>query len=106
VLASLPAGDGTPLAPPARAAIEARFEDWSREGVRVLALATRALLPRRRLRSRDEARLAFRGFLAFVDRRRAWRGGARTGALGVGIKLITGDAKLVALHVARAVGWH
>jgi Mg2+-importing ATPase len=98
--------DGTPLAPPARAAIEARFEDWSSEGVRVLALATRALPRRTSYTAGDEAGLAFRGFLAFVDRPK--EGVAKTvrelGALGVGIKLITGDAKLVALHVARAVG--
>ncbi|MFO1401835.1 MAG: HAD-IC family P-type ATPase [Steroidobacteraceae bacterium] len=34
--------DGTPLDAAARAAIEARFEAWSRDGVRVLALATRS----------------------------------------------------------------
>jgi Mg2+-importing ATPase len=98
--------DGAPLDAAARAAIEARFEAWSRDGVRVLALATRTLPRQASYCAADEDALSFRGFLAFVDRPK--EGVARAvrelGALGVGVKLITGDARLVALHVARAVG--
>ncbi len=98
--------DAKPLEPAARAAIEAHFEEWSREGVRVLALATRALPRRPAYAAADETGLAFRGFLAFLDRPKegVTKTIAELGALGVSIKLITGDAKLVALHVARAVG--
>jgi Mg2+-importing ATPase len=98
--------EGTPLTPEQRAAIEARFEAWSRDGVRVLALATCALPRRESYSASDETGLAFRGFLAFVDRPKAGVAKAvrELGTLGVGIKLITGDARLVAQHVARAVG--
>ncbi len=97
---------GEPLDAAARAAIEARFEAWSRDGVRVLAVATRTLPRRDAYGPDEESGLSFRGFLAFVDRPK--EGVARAvrelQALGVSVKLISGDARLVALHVARAVG--
>jgi Mg2+-importing ATPase len=66
----------------------------------------RARPSRRASRPADECELSFRGFLAFVDQPKDDAATAirELGALGVGIKLITGDARLVALHVARAVG--
>lgn len=54
----------------------------------------------------DEAELTFDGFLTFVDRPKP---GAREALadlrrLGVRVKIITGDARLVAEHIARQVG--
>ena len=72
----------------------------------LLALAV-ADVPRREHYDRsDERDLLFMGFLTFLDRPKE---GAATAireleALGVFLKLITGDSKLVALHVAGLVG--
>ena len=54
----------------------------------------------------DERELSFVGFLTFVDRpKEGVRGHWRTWpASGCAVKLITGDSKLVAQHVADAVG--
>jgi Mg2+-importing ATPase len=98
--------DGAPLDEARRAALEARVEAWSREGTRVLAVATRAL-DRRGVYSRDDEHdLTFRGFLTFSDRPKpeARQALADLAALGVSIKVISGDSRLVAQHVASLVG--
>jgi len=98
--------DGRALDAAGRAALRARHDGWTSQGIRVLAVATRDLevLPSYR---RDEERdLTFAGFLTFLDRPK--QGAARTlsdlAALGVTVKLITGDSRLVAQHVAALVG--
>ncbi len=97
---------GGPLDAPLRESLQRRFDAWSQQGVRVLALAARSIEARESY-SRDEERsLTFCGFLAFVDQAKE---GAREAILelsrvGVSIKLITGDSRLVAEHVAREVG--
>ncbi len=85
----------------------ALYEAWSRQGIRVLAVATRALRARRPAYGRDDERdLDLRGFLTFLDRPKEGVGDALAdlGALGVSVKLITGDSRLVAQHVAGLVG--
>ncbi|MCC6623805.1 MAG: magnesium-translocating P-type ATPase [Deltaproteobacteria bacterium] len=95
-----------PLDDPTRAALEARFEAWSRDGVRVLAVAERDLAPDEAWGREAEAGLRFVGFLGFADPPKAGVGDtlAALAGLGVRVKLITGDARLVAEHVAREVG--
>jgi Mg2+-importing ATPase len=89
-----------------RERLEARFAAWSEQGYRVLGVATRALPRRARYDRADESEMTFAGFLLFSDPPKA--GVARVLAalreLGVAIKLITGDNRLVSLHVARQVG--
>nr|WP_225937653.1 magnesium-translocating P-type ATPase [Myxococcus sp. RHSTA-1-4] len=97
---------GAPLDAPLREGLQRRFEAWSREGIRVLALATRSIEPRERYAREEERELTFMGFLAFTDRPKE---GVREAILelsrmGVDIKLITGDSRQVAEHVARQVG--
>ena len=98
--------DGTPLDDAARAALEHLHEQWSANGVRVIAVATRELAPVGTYGRDDERELAFAGFATFLDRPKegAAQAIADLGRLGVAVKLITGDAKLVAMHVARLVG--
>lgn len=100
-----PAGDH-PLDEAARAALRERVDGWSREGIRVLAVAERALDPGPTYGRELEAELTLAGFLTFEDRPKP--GVAETVAtlerLGVRLKLISGDARLVALHVASEVG--
>jgi Mg2+-importing ATPase len=98
--------DGAALTPAARDAVERRYEAWTRRGIRVLAVAARSL-PEQRMYGRDDERdMTFMGFLTFLDRPKD--GVAQTIAelagMGVSVKLITGDSRLVAQHVALLVG--
>ncbi|MBC7144652.1 MAG: magnesium-translocating P-type ATPase [Thioclava marina] len=100
-------GDGdAPLDEAGRTRLQATFEERSREGYRVLAVATRSFRPRRDYDRDDEAALIFRGFLVFQDPPKADAGKAigDLARLGVGIKVISGDNRFVTAHVARSVG--
>ncbi|MHC1786761.1 MAG: magnesium-translocating P-type ATPase [Christensenellales bacterium] len=96
-----------PLDEAARAAIDARFADWSRQGFRVLGIALRNV-PRQAAYTiqADERGMTFAGFLLFFDPpKEDVRGTLETlSGLGVQIKIITGDNRLVARHVAEIVG--
>lgn len=100
------AGGVSPLDEAKRRAIDQRFHLWSEQGFRVLGVATTPIDTRTDSYSRaDERGLRFAGFLLFFDPPKA--DVAQTiqdlGKLGVGLKLITGDNRLVARHVADAV---
>jgi Mg2+-importing ATPase len=98
--------DGQLLSAPLRDQLVARFEHWSGQGTRVLAVARRELAEQPGYGREDERDLTFTGFLTFVDKPKDGVAQALLDlkALGVAVKLITGDSKLVALHVARSVG--
>jgi P-type Mg2+ transporter len=76
------------------------------EGVRVLALATRRLPPKPRYDVTDEIEMAFAGFLLFSDPLKPdiRETLASLAKLGITVKIITGDNRHVAEHVARTVG--
>jgi Mg2+-importing ATPase len=88
------------------AQLERRYEDWTRQGTRVLAVATRRIDERPLYDRNDEHDMEFVGFLAFLDRPREGVTEALKAlrTLGVSVKLITGDSGLVAKHVADLVG--
>jgi Mg2+-importing ATPase len=90
-----------------RTRLEERFAAWSAQGARVLGLATRPLPLRERYHRDDETAMTFEGFLVFLDPPKP--GVERTLAelrrLGVAIKVVTGDNRLVTTHVGRAVGF-
>jgi Mg2+-importing ATPase len=98
--------EGAALDPELRGALLERFHAWSRQGTRVLAVATRELPERDSYSRSDEQDLSFAGYLTFLDSPKQGVGEALSGlrALGVSLKLITGDTKLVAQHVATQVG--
>lgn len=100
--------DGAPLDLGARAALEARYDGWTAQGIRVLAVATRPVDEAPTYGRDHERNLVFQGFLTFFDRPKAGVRDAiaELGALGVAVKVITGDSRLVAIHVAQAVGLH
>ena len=104
VCASL--GDGRPLDEAMRAKIAERFRAYSEDGMRVLAVATKTMPRAAHYGRDDEQDMTFAGFVVFTDPPKA--GAARALAdlagAGVGVKIITGDNRLVAAHVARAVG--
>jgi P-type Mg2+ transporter len=98
--------DGTALDSARITALERRYQHWSRQGIRVLAVADTEVGPQQAYGRDDEQGLRFAGFVTFLDRPKADVADALTGlaALGVSVKLITGDNRFVAQHVAAAVG--
>jgi Mg2+-importing ATPase len=97
---------GVALDPLTRERLEQRFQNWSAQGTRVLAVASRTLEERPSYDREDECGLDFLGFLTFLDppKEGVREALADLKRLGVSVKLITGDVRLVAEHVAGAVG--
>jgi Mg2+-importing ATPase len=98
--------DGAPLDPDRLTALGARFRGWTAQGIRVLAVAVRTVDDKPSYGRDDEHDLEFVGFLTFSDRPKEGVAEALAdlATLGVSVKLITGDSRLVAQHVAGAVG--
>ncbi len=89
-----------------REAIDENFRRWSAQGYRVLGLAIRRFQDKADFSRDDETALAFAGFLLFLDPPKE---GVREtlSALadrGIGVKVISGDNRYVAAHLAEAVG--
>jgi Mg2+-importing ATPase len=98
--------DRVPLDRGHRRRIQERYVQWSGQGYRVLGLATKAVAPQSAYTRGDEHDLTFTGFLLFFD-------GPKDGVqeaigdlatLGVELKIITGDNRLAAAHMAETVG--
>ena len=89
-----------------REAILQRFMEWSAAGYRVLGVAWKAVADGERYALEDEQGLVFAGFLLFFDPSEAEVRTTLEGlrCLGVRLKIITGDNRFVARHVAEAVG--
>lgn len=98
--------DGRRLDAKLRTALLDRFHAWSAAGIRVLAVASCRPPLKDRYTRDDETDLEFAGFLGFVDRSKPGVADAlrSLAALGVRVKVITGDVELVARHVAALVG--
>jgi P-type Mg2+ transporter len=81
------------------------YEELSRNGFRTLGIAYKSLKSPIVNRS-DEARMTFLGFLVFLDPPKPGisRTIARLKELGISLKLITGDNRLVTEFIARKVG--
>lgn len=82
-----------------------RFQDLSGEGFRVLGLSKR-IVDANVCLTRDEAEMTFMGFLVFFDPPK--EGISETirnlNDLGVALKVITGDNRLVAASISKQVG--
>jgi Mg2+-importing ATPase len=80
--------------------------NWTARGVRVLAIAARAVDEKTAYGRAGECDITFVGFITFLDRPKDGAAGAirDLAALGVSVKVITGDSQLVAQHVAALVG--
>ncbi len=100
-------GSVAPLGAEQRERIMRRFADYSRSGYRVLAIAYKPLPAQRHCTREDEHELVFSGYLLFLDppKPRIRETLAALSALGVRVKVITGDNPLISAHVARAVGF-
>ena len=98
--------DGSALDAPRRAELQRCVDDWSRQGIRVLGVASRRLPEGAALDRGAERGLGFEGFVTFLDRPKDGvpEALAALSRLGVSVKIITGDHRLVAEHVASMVG--
>ena len=99
-------GTAAPLTADAKAALDTFYQDRSAQGFRVLAVATRSCAAKERYGHDDEAAMTFAGFLLFQDPPKpdARRIIADLTALGIRIKVISGDNRYVTAHLAGAVG--
>jgi len=88
-----------------RAVEEKRLADWSGQGLRVIAVATRTLATLR-CQPEDETGMTLVGYLLFSDPLKP--GIADTVAAlkqnGIALRIISGDNRYVAGHVAGAIG--
>ncbi|MBL8699489.1 MAG: magnesium-translocating P-type ATPase [Alphaproteobacteria bacterium] len=101
--------DGTlaPLDAGKRAAIEALLDAKGREGLRLLAVARRAVpADATRIGVDDETDLAFVGCAAFLDPPKESAGDAvaRLARAGVRVKIVSGDAAPVVAHLVATLG--
>jgi Mg2+-importing ATPase len=89
-----------------REAIQAVFEDYSQAGHRVLGLAIRDVTGDPIIDKDDEHDLCFLGFLTFDDPPKAGAAAAVQSLrqLGVELKVITGDNRLVARQIGQQMG--
>jgi Mg2+-importing ATPase len=86
--------------------VEERVSTWNRQGIRVIAVAVRELDRRSSYGHADEHDLTLAGFVTFLDEPKPGveKAIADLKALGVAVKVITGDTRLVAEHISRRVG--
>lgn len=89
-----------------RAALMQQFIGWSRQGFRVLAVASKTAPAKERYDRNDEAGMTLIGFLLFFDppEPQVTVTLMALGALGVKVRIITGDNRFVAQHVAETIG--
>ncbi|MCW3837291.1 magnesium-translocating P-type ATPase [Sphingomonas canadensis] len=101
-----PDGEAHPLDGAARAALEELSRAQGEAGLRLLGVAERLLDAGARVTREDECAMTFLGFLAFVDPPKpdAAKAIAALEALGIVVKVISGDNRHVTAYVARAVG--
>ena len=95
-----------PLDDRQRGALLQRFADWSGQGYRVLGVAMAPLDHAGNLTRDDEHDMILAGFLLFFDPPKpgVQEAIASLARLGVQLKVITGDNRLVARHLAERVG--
>ncbi len=87
--------------------IEARYKELSDQGLRVLGLAVKEC-HQPCITKEDESDMTFVGFLAFADppKSDAQATIQQLRDLGIALKVITGDNRLVAASVSRKLAWN
>jgi len=100
-------GSQAPLDKSARARLDARLDALGDEGFRVLGIAIREVGPDHpHAVVDDETELTFCGFAAFLDPPKTSAGPAMAAlaAVGVAVKIVTGDNERVTRHICRMLG--
>lgn len=82
------------------------FEKWSQEGLRILGLAYREVEEKPNYEPEEEIGMTFLGFLLFLDPLKSGVAEAldQLRQLGIRVKIITGDNRLIASYLADQVG--
>ncbi len=103
--AELPDGRLAPI-DDVRLSIEQRFEAFSQQGLRTLGVAYRDMGEAERITASSESGMVFIGFLVVHDPPKAGIAETirRMKVLGVALKIITGDNRLVAASVGSQMG--
>ncbi len=96
----------TKLSPDQRRAIATKYAEWSAQGFRVLGIASKPVPEKHPYTRDDETDMNLAGFLLFFDPPKVGVKDTITAlnSLGVQLKIITGDNKLVAQYTAKMVG--
>lgn len=91
-----------------RTQVEERFREFSSQGCRTIGVATRLLESARALSQEQEADMTFLGFVVLYDPPKAGVADtvSRLEELGIRLKIVTGDNRLVAATVAESIGLH
>ncbi len=102
-------GQSFPMDHPHIETLGQEYQRLSREGFRVLAIATKEVAPKNpavAYGKSDESELILEGYVAFLDppKESARAAISALAGLGVRVKVITGDNELVARKVCREVG--
>jgi Mg2+-importing ATPase len=99
-------GNDIPFTAELRADLDKASQAKGAEGFRVLAVATRRIVPKSRYDRADEKDMTFRGLLVFFDppKPEVQKTIADLANLGIRTKVISGDNRYVTAHLAQAVG--
>ena len=86
--------------------IQATYDDLSRSGFRVLAVASKEIGPEKHYKPSDEDELIFHGFLAFLDPAKSSVAETldKMRTMGISTKIITGDNAYVTEKIALDIG--
>ena len=99
-------GGAVPLDEESRQRLEKLFRENGEAGFRVLAIAERGMARQSAYGPSDETGMTFTGLLLFSDPSKAdvRKTIAELRALGIGVKIISGDNRYVTAHLASSVG--
>ncbi len=89
-----------------RKEIQGTYDQLSRDGFRVLAVASKEIGSEKHYEPSDEKKLSFHGFLAFLDPAKAsvTETLERMRVMGISTKVITGDNAYVTVKIANDIG--
>ena len=96
----------SPMDPDRVIGLKQEYDTLSKDGFRVLAVATKDLPGKRICAKDDERELVLRGYVAFLDppKNTAARALAALRKHGIAVKILTGDNPLISRKVCRDVG--
>ncbi len=96
-------GESKPMTVQVQAKIKARFDELSRQGYRVLAIATRTIAKKEKYSADDETNLTFVGLMSFLDppKKSAKEAIAQMEKEGISLKILTGDNELVTSKICE-----
>ncbi len=86
--------------------IRQRMTDWSSKGFRVICVAKKSVALKEKYTVEDEQAMTLMGFLLFFDPPKSdvAQTVADLAELGITLRVITGDNKLVTMHIADEIG--